>query len=211
MDQFYKGAYFRIENFIYRYAGHVGDQVYTLALDLSKPGARWTKKSIPTDMLHDMSVFSWPKLGYRELKFGGEGSLTKGVWYYTSVRSAMRGLQSKLVNINSTPIMELFPGYEDPKNWLDPEKYMEPVFAPSFTPFAQGMQELKEGEAVAFALSEDFAVSISTTQSPSTLYDVLFRGDIVGEVMSLRNEVVLPRRLSNKTSIHNLFEGFVRP
>lgn len=207
MDQFYKGAFFSQGKTLYMYKGHLDGNTIAVS-KLNNEGTRWSSDSVHTESIKDMSAFAWPKLGYREFMFG-DGMNLKGVWLVVSSRSAMRGLQDRHVLMRAIPQIQVLGGYDSPKDWIGSYKYMKEVFFPTFTRFGDGMSQIREGKAMAVALSEDFAVSISTSQGPSTLYDVLFRGEIVGEVLE-NLDVILPRRMCKRASVINLFEGRVR-
>lgn len=207
MDQFYRGAYFRMEDKLFMYKGHLDPENMLVHVADSASG-RWKSVTISHEKIPDMSSFAWPKLGYREFDFGHVGKV-KSVWYVSSARSAMRGLQDRHVKMNPIPQMMVIGAMETPKDTLNSNIYMKEIFFPSFTRFSEGMKMIQDGKAIAFALNEDYAVSISTGQGPDVLYDVLHKGTIVGEVMQ-NLEVVIPRRMAKRQSVINLFEGRVR-
>lgn len=208
MDQFYRGAYFRLGEALCKYSGHVTPEIIRVSSSTPEVG-RWSPRDIATDLIQDMAAFAWPKLGYREYNMPAPHQHTRSVWFVTSMRSAMRGLQERHVKMDCLPQQSLLGWMSTPREYLPPGEYMKAVFYPKFTPFGQALRDMAEGKALGCALSEDFALCISVSQGHGIKFDVLYRGNIVGHVAE-NGEAVLPVRLRKRSSVHTLFEGKVR-
>lgn len=207
LDQFYKGAYFQMGNKIYIYSGHINPDTigcYSIQVD----GVRkFEGDHIPSASIQSMDTFAWPNLGYREVTLPRINK--KGVFMASSVRSAMRGLQDRHLNMQFPSYVGLFNVPTDVRQMLPKEQYIRQIFNPTYTSFREGMRQLKAGEALAFALNNKLSVGISVNQGPNRLYDVLYKGTVLGEVNE-RDEVILPYKLAKRASTISLFEGSLR-
>lgn len=206
MDQFYRGAYFRLGDRLCLYKGHVSAQ--TIRISSRAPNMeRWSSQDIPTNSIQDMGAFAWPKLGYRDYMVPGTNITS--VWLLSTARSAMRGLQERHIKIDPIPQYNVLTDGYGIKEHLSASSYMMPAFFPKFHSYSEGMRKLENAEAIAFSLNEDFAVAISVSQGPGVYYDVLYKDAIVGSIGG-GGEVILPLRLRKRGSIQSLFEGRVR-
>lgn len=204
MDQFYKEAMFVHGDKIHVYKGHMDDSKIITASIGMEEGARWSSDSVPSDSIKSMGDFRWPKLGYRQ--FSNKLSQDKLVYYVTSTRSAMRGLKSQFLVYTPTPPLRCVPGVDTPKRFADSAQIVRTIFNPRFASYHEGLEALRAGTTIGFALNEDFAVSLPVTDTRNYMFDVLYKGAKVGGV-DAEGTAILPIRLRKRHSVFNLFEG----
>jgi hypothetical protein len=204
MDQFYKEAYFVMGDKIHVYKGHIEQNtIVTSSTPLNRPG-RWSSDSVPSDAITSMAAFRWPKLGYRQIKYGDNTDLF--VYYVNSTRSAMRGLKKQFLRYEACPATALLPNMTDPANFVPQNDLVRVIFAPEFSTYREGLELMRANKTAAVALNEDFALCIPCTGTRNHLYDVLYKGDIVGTVGE-NGIAVLPNRLRKRHSVYHLFQG----
>lgn len=206
VDQFYRRALFQHDNMVCRY-DHTTDsgRVSVLAFNKDAQEPEWARRYLSKDDFPDMSKFAWPKLGYRNV------TSTSGFtapYYFATTRSAHRGLRSEYLAASAVEALSLLRFESLGRDTLASAKIAQTIFNPTFTPFLEGMAQLREGDIPGFALSSDVAIAISVSVSADTEFDVLFRGRAIGKVAG-DNTVVVPTRFFKRTTINNLFEGRV--
>lgn len=207
VDQFYRGAYFMLDGKIIQYGRHSeegGKQIVCKGFAADAATPRFANITIPSDSIQSMDTFAWPKLGYREFNDNGD----KFVYFVTMSRSAMRGMRDELIQFNAVPAVRLIPRRDELRNWVTPAVYAQTIFRPKFTDFDEGVRNVREGVYTSFALSEDLAVCLSTNKNNSRTIDVLFRENIIGEVLA-DNTVEVPAKIIKRASNAALFKGKV--
>lgn len=205
IDQFYRGAYFLHEGKVYRYGRHGEERtIHCKVLEQRGDSMTWVNTFIAPDLIQNMDFFGWPKLGYREFAEGTAGD--KHVFFVSLGRSAMRGLRDELLQFNPTPIVRNLPRKYDLRSWCRDQVYANAIFNPKFTPFEEGVAALREGQYSSFALNEDIAMCISTTKGIDRTIDVLFKENIVGEVLE-DNTVKVPRKILKRSANLKVFNG----
>lgn len=204
MDQFYKDAYFAYDGRVHIYKGHLDRaRVQTVSCTLDGED-RWDTTEVPSAAIKNMGFFSWPKLGYRELNVKGE----RLVYSFGSTRSAMRGLKTTFLTYDPLPVLRLIPNGPQPGNYVRKEMLARAIFHPKYMTFLQGIEEMDAKRTAAFALNEDFAISIPVTRMRVGKYDVFYKGNLIGIVQD-DGYVTLPRRLRKRNSVLGLFQGRV--
>lgn len=201
VDQFYKGAYFMYAGNVYLYGRHITNEQIKCHM-INKDTWSFTQVEIPSNVIDTMDFFAWPKLGYREY-------ITRGIRntsYITLQRSAMRGLKDDLLDFSCVGDTYLLPSVAQMRESVSQAVYANEIFNPKFTPFLEGLENLRDGKAISFALNEDIAVAFSCTQGPDRLGDVLYKQKVIGEVRP-NGEVVIPHKIAKKASSSILFNG----
>lgn len=204
VDQFYRGAYFLHEGKVYLYGRHVEPGTIGCKVLADRAGGlTWASVNLPSSIIQNMDFFAWPKLGYRE--FPAENG-DKHVFFVSLGRSAMRGLRDELLQFNPTPVVKNLPRRYDLRQWCKNTYYANAIFNPKFTAFEEGVAALREGQYSSFALNEDIALCISTTKGIDRSIDVLFKENIVGEVLD-DNTVKVPRKILKRSANAKVFNG----
>jgi hypothetical protein len=205
VDQFYRNAMFELDGKIVRYGRHVdGDIIACHAFSKETATPSWRAVNIESAKIVSMDVFGWPKLGYREFRDGDK----RYVFYVAMTRSAMRGMREELIEYRPIPMVRLLNKVNDVRNWVSSALQAQTIFVPKFTDFSEGMELLRSGRSCSFALNEDLAVCISTSQNDTRLYDVLYKENVIGEVLT-DDSVVIPHKLAKRASSMALFNGKV--
>jgi len=205
VDQFYRNAMFELDGKIVRYGRHAeGELIACHAFSKDAVTPSWRVVNIEQAKITSMDVFGWPKLGYREFRDGDK----RYVFYVAMTRSAMRGMREELIEYRPAPMVRLLNKVNDVRNWVSSATQAQVIFAPKFTDFTEGMELLRAGKSCSFALNEDLAVCISTSKSAERLYDVLYKENVIGEVLA-DDSVVIPHKLAKRASSMGLFNGKV--
>lgn len=195
VDQFYRHALFRMGDDVLMYRKHItANEIQCYAVD--KRRFEWTDKVIPSKDVASMDTFQWPKLGYRQFQY------KKGVFstsYLSMQRSAMRGLKDELVLCDKVGDAILFQSAPSMRDAMGAAKFAWEIFNPTFTPFDEGVQLIRDGNAICVALNEDVALSFSATQGPNRVADVIYRQKVIGEVRP-DGEVVVPHKIARKSA-----------
>lgn len=194
------GAFFQTEpGSVYLLRNVYEDFLDTKQIVLNSEGT-WKSARLPLDTLTSLANFEYPKLGYRQLE-GKHGPIVHSV---SNRRSARRGL--RLENISAEPIPVYYainPMMYDPWHEMDTVNKVRMIYSPTFTSFAEGVKMLLDGSTLAFAVSEDIAVTMSYADSPDVIAHILFRDKKVGEVtkdgvLSLHNKILQRASLRRK-------------
>jgi hypothetical protein len=205
VDQFYRNAMFEMDGKIVRYGRHAdADSITCHAFSKDAVNPTWRVIALPADKITSMDVFGWPKLGYREFRDGDK----RYVFYVAMTRSAMRGMREELIEFRPVPMVRLLNKVNDVRAWVAGAAQAQAIFAPKFTDFTEGMALLRAGVCCSFALSEDLAVCISTNQHAARQFDVLYKENVIGEVLA-DDSVVIPHKLAKRASSMQLFKGKV--
>lgn len=204
-DQFYKKAIFELNGDIYMYTGHLDrNSIACSKAELVDGKWKWVNARLTPNDFPNMGTFAWPRPGYRQFQHkNGQGNL---VYYFSSQRSAMRGLKPDFIELTPVPVLEIIPGLSNPRDYTDSAAIAKTIFHPQFTPFLEGMRMLRSGEAPSFAISPDVAVALSVSRGQGVEFDVMFRERVIGEVMD-GDVVRVPHRFFKKSSSNELFNG----
>lgn len=205
-DQFYKKALFMLDGDVYSYGQHITEDKISCNKVVNVDGIpKWEKAQLKNDQFPSMDVFAWPRPGYRQFK-DRKGMLH--VYYFSSLRSAMRGLKPEFIELNPVSVLEIIPNLHNPRDYTDSAGIAQTIFKPEFTPFLEGMRKLRSGEAAAFAISPDVAVALSVYRETDGGFDVMFRERVIGQVLD-GDIVQVPHRFFKRSSSNTLFNGRV--
>lgn len=184
VSDFCSNAVFVMGNRLYRLIDASNDilHVQHINLNTKQMPLRWSNtETLSHDVLKDFSTLRYPKLGYRQMDHNTLGKL---VVHITGHRSTQRGFRSETCRVVNLPVYDLFPDYASA--WLQQPhcQVNKHIFAPEFTPFAEGIQQLMAGNWPGFAMSEDVAIGMSVHTEANRGFDIYFRGRVVGNVDS---------------------------
>lgn len=198
VKEMYSGAYFRVEDNIYRLLDVTEAVLVCDKLPVHGP-EELERVQIPADHLQDFASFSYPTLGYRQ---GNAGRLGNVVAYVTARRTALRGLRLDQLAVTTAPIYNAL--YPDDIYMLIPKtERVRGLFAPEFTPFSQGIGALVDGQTAGFAVSTNVAVVMSCSGNADRLGEVLFRGKVVGYITTA-GDVQIVNKIMYRDSMKSL-------
>lgn len=200
ITDFFGGAYLLHEGAVHRLNEAYHDKVRTETIEYTDNNP--DKLQVDAGLLSDRTIesfskFSWPKLGYRNLKLH-DGLIA--CTYLQSVRSTTRGLREEcLLNSYDHATSMVISGADD---YINKTYVMYNVFKPQWYSYKEAMTMLREGKACSVALSEDVAITHNTSGG-SALYEVRFRDKVVAAIeangmFTYSNKVVLKMKMFNK-------------
>lgn len=198
VKEMYVGAYFRVEDDIYRLRDVTEQILVCDKLPVFGPD-EWDRVQIPADHLQDFASFSYPTLGYRQ---GPAGRLGNVVVHVSARRTALRGLRMDQLAITTAPIYSAL--YPDDIYQLIPQTHRtRSLFVPEFTPFSRGIGALLDGQTAGFAVSNNVAVVMSCSGNSERLGEVLFRGKVVGYITTA-GDVQIVNKIMYRDSMKSL-------
>lgn len=180
------------------------DGYRTKVLHLAATKPRWKSAKLPFDKLTSLADFSYPKLGYRVLSSPGQGPVVVSL---ATRRSAMRGLRLEQIGVEYLPVYyTLVPQFYEAWHEIREEQQIEAIFRPKFHGLAEGVKSMLNGDALAFAVSEDIAVMLAHNADTNRIADIFFKNKIVGSVdvdgtVSLYNKILQRDSLRRKLAI----------
>lgn len=171
-------------------------------VDPKNPAEQWQELVIPTDTLKDFSTFQWPTLGYRQW----DTEHGKVVVHATALRTAHRGLRFENLHFGHLPVVQRLLPLRGKFDRTSAPRILGQLFAPTFTPFTEGLKELIAGQTSCFAVNPHLAVCVSLDQSADTHYDIYYRQKIVGSV-SETGEVTLTNKVVQRDNVRTALFG----
>lgn len=184
------------------YERGVSYTTYRLNLDADSP--RWDVGTLSQERIKSLADLAYPRLGYREVVDNKYGPI---VFHISNPRSAMRGLRIDRMRVEvPASLMTLLPACVDLWNRRRSEVNVKSIYAPTFTPFKEGISKIISGEYISFAASEDVAVVMTATAGPDIVAEILFRERGVGFVngrgeVHLNNKILQKHGLTNKLGV----------
>lgn len=204
IQQMCVGAIFEVDGTaVHMLRGVQEDSYATKALDLTAEHPRWKSTRLPFDKLTSLASFSYPKLGYRMMESPDQGPIVVSL---TNRRSAYRGLRLEQLMVEYMPVyLTLVPQFYEAWHTVGSEVKIKTIFRPSFWSFAEGIKQLMTGDALAFAVSEDIAVSMAHDMDRNKLANIYFKDKIVGSV-STDGTIALANKILQRDTLRRKFE-----
>lgn len=197
------GAIFQIDNEVHMLRDVDENTYHTKSIDLATNRLRWKSTKLPFDKLTSMANFSYPKLGYRMLHSPDQGPI---VFTLTNRRSAHRGLRIEQLAVEYLNVYpNVLPEFFEAWHIIGSEQKIQTIFRPEFYSFAEGIKKLLNGEAIAFAVNEDIAVTLAFSDNQGKAADILFKGKVVGSVAE-DGTIALSNKIMNRDSLRRKFE-----
>ena len=209
INDFFRGAMFldKEKNRVYKLlACERGGNAICSWIDLSQDiySVRWTGRDVVPlwqDSDSSFSLFSWPKLGYRNIPSNVYGNVA---YYIQSERSTGRGLREDTLIRLRPPLLNLsdYLYVACPYDGNSAGK-AHAIYNPVWYSFKEGMKRLHDGEWLGFALNEDVAIFCSH-ESPDTYnFDIYFRGVLAG-LITEEGHIVMKNKILSRSSLQKL-------
>ena len=209
INDFFRGAMFldKEKNRVYKLlACEAGGHAICSWIDLTQDmhTVRWAgRETIPLweDANNSFSLFSWPKLGYRNIPSKVFGNVA---YYIYSERSTGRGLREDTLNRLRPPLLEIsnYVYVGCPYDGNSAGK-AHAVFNPVWYSFKEGMQKLRDKEWLGFALNEDVAIFTSYESPTTDNFDIYFRGVLAG-LITEEGHIVMKNKILSRSSLQKL-------
>lgn len=180
VSQMCGGALLQMDDTVHSLRGvyESGVSYITNSIKLTDNTPQWTTSTIPQDRLKSLADLAYPRLGYRQVVHDKFGPV---VIHLSNPRSAMRGLRiDRVLAQPPQSLNAILPMAVDIWEIQRSELKVKSIYAPTFTPFAEGLRKVIAGEYVSFASSEDVAVVMTATAGPDIVAEILFRERSVG-------------------------------
>lgn len=140
-----------------------------------------TARDLPYSFFSGLEVFGVPPLGWRSHSEG------KYLAFYTrNNRSYHRGLSPDNIQVHPTAMTQWMLSSNNLTTSQDPETLCFVALKPHFTPFAEGIQKMREGSLLSFAVSPTVAV----VPTEDDKFSILFRQAKAGVVMPDNSVIV---------------------
>lgn len=202
VSEFFRGALIRRGRILYLIKQAQAGVLVTNYLNLDDEEADWGRKNLPTSTLENFTSLAWPKLGYRNLRNNLVGN---AVCFFGSTRSVLRGLREEHLTKEVLPIFDTMGTAVMSKAPCSSSAFrLRQLFNPKWIPFKEGINKIKAGEIVAFALNEDMAVSLSVQDGPDRFCDILYKQKVVGQV-SESGEILIANQVMMKSNLKKMY------
>lgn len=204
VNEWFVGALFKVDDTVHMLDRVRDGLVYTWTLKPDSTVWNTDRTTLPFDNFTSFEDFAYPRLGYRNFDMPlGNGKEVNTVRFAQSQRSVHRGLRRDSLDWFDYPLA----------NGVMPSAYLQgrdvkevqALFFPKFIPYTEGIKKLMRGEVIAFAISEDLAVGLSST-SASAAADIHFRQKVVGNVDS-DGKIILFNKTLRRTHFKKLMEA----
>lgn len=185
VSEFFGNAYFKYDNNLYRFNLVRNSDLDTILirgapLEKEYPGER---AYLPINILESIKTFSWPKLGYRNVRSNDD---TITAYYITSQRNTRRGLSEESLQCELDRASSMYVTAKD--MFADNGNTMFQVYNPKWFTYDEAISMLLSQAAVSVALSEDVCVVHSLDPNKAdAVFEILFRGQSVASVTRYRN------------------------
>lgn len=198
VKEMFSTALFMHDGAVYRLRDTDGKILLVEKYDLSLEVPNGEQMHLPVSVLKDMSMFAQPPLGYRNVSAGKHGNV---VIYLTSARTAHRGMRMENVRGILLPSYHILPHLGAMYEGSPRPLRVKMLYAPTFYNFHDGMNMLRSGKHMGFAVNNNLAIGLSHTRNDSGLYDIYYRERVSGTV-DLDGNIKVFNRVVARETIH---------
>lgn len=197
VKEMFSTALFMHEGAVYRFRDTDGKILLADKYPLTDEHAA-DQVHLPAAVLKDLSVFAQPPLGYRNIDTGKYGNAV--VWL-ASTRTAHRGMRLESVRSILLPPYHVLPQLGMLYEATQRHPRIKLLYAPKFYNFHNGMNMLRSGKHLGFAVNNNLAIGLSHTRNDSGLYDIYYRERVAGTV-DLDGNIKVFNRVVARETIH---------